>query len=57
MLNRVVASVAGRTVDPDSVYYRNKEAYAAGHGIPVFNSVWSFMCWGASVDARSEVLV
>lgn len=52
MLNRVVGVTAGRSVEPDSVYYKNKEAWSEGSGIPMFNSVWAFLCWAAPLDAR-----
>jgi hypothetical protein len=52
MLNRVVGVTAGRSVEPDSVYYKNKEAWSDGSGIPMFNSVWAFLCWAAPLDAR-----
>jgi hypothetical protein len=52
MLNRVVAATAGRTVEPDHIRYKNKEAWSDGHDIPMFNSVWAFLCWAAPLDAR-----
>jgi hypothetical protein len=52
MLNRVVAATAGRSVEADNLKYRNKEAWSDGNGIPMFNSVWAFLCWAAPLDAR-----
>lgn len=53
VINREVAMVAGRSVEPDSVYYRNKEAFAEGHGVPMFRDVRSLISWAeASAGAR-----
>jgi len=52
MLNRVVAVTAGRSVEPDHYKYKNREAWSDGNGIPMFNSVWAFLCWAAPLDAR-----
>jgi hypothetical protein len=42
---REVAALAGRSVEPDSVYYKNKEAFSEGHGVPMFRDVRSLISW------------
>lgn len=43
-MNALVGEV-GRTVEPDSVYYKNKEAFVDGVGIPMFVGVHELLAW------------
>ncbi len=55
VIKGVVREIAGRSVAPDSYYYRNTEAFAEGKGIPMFDDVRSLILWAvARVGSREE---